>query len=110
MTHSNKLYIEIFILIFMFIVISLCILLSFYYMTPSNYMLFDYNPDNKRQFSVQEYIIKPHKEKMAKAKQSATRTFIAKPRKKRPGIHSKKKQSKNKNSKNYVKPYNKQGK
>jgi hypothetical protein len=47
---------------------------------------------------------------MAKAKQSATRTFIAKPKKKRPGIHSKKKQSKNKNSKNYTKPYNNQGK
>ena len=34
----------------------------------------------------------------------------AKPKKKRPGVHSKKKQSKNKNSKNYVKPYNNQGK
>ena len=47
---------------------------------------------------------------MAKAKQSATRTFIAKPKKKRPGIYSKKKQSKNKNSKNYTKPYNKENK
>lgn len=47
---------------------------------------------------------------MAKAKLSATRTFIAKSKKKRPGVHSKKKQSKNKNSKNYTKPYNKQGK
>ena len=36
---------------------------------------------------------------MAKAKLSTTRTFVAKPKKKRPGVHSKKKQSKNKNSK-----------
>lgn len=28
----------------------------------------------------------------------------------RPGVHAKTKQSKNKNSKNYCKPYNKQGK
>ena len=40
---------------------------------------------------------------MAKAKQSATRTFIAKPRKKRPGVHSKKKSSKSKRAKNYKK-------
>lgn len=32
-----------------------------------------------------------------------------KPRKKRPGIHSKKSTSKNKNSKNYKKPYKGQG-
>jgi hypothetical protein len=46
----------------------------------------------------------------AKTKSSQTRTFIAKPRKKRPGVHSKKSQSKNKNSKNYKKPYRGQGK
>ena len=47
----------------------------------------------------------------AKAKtNSATKSFIAKPRKKRPGIHSKKKTSKSKTSKNYKKAYRGQGK
>ena len=44
---------------------------------------------------------------MAKAISSSYRT---KPKVKRPGVHSKTKTSKNKNSKNYVKPYNSQGK
>ena len=39
----------------------------------------------------------------AKAKTSATKSFIAKPRKKRPGIHSKCKHSKLKSSKLYKK-------
>ena len=34
---------------------------------------------------------------------------IEKPKKRRKGIHAKSKMSKNKNSKNYVKPYAKQG-
>ena len=34
---------------------------------------------------------------------------VIKKRKKRPGIHAKSKSSKNKNSKNYVKSYNSQG-
>lgn len=34
---------------------------------------------------------------------------IVKSKAKRKGVHTKTKQSKNKNSKNYVKPYNKQG-
>ena len=46
----------------------------------------------------------------AKAKTSATKSFIAKPRKKRPGIHSKKKTSKIKTSKHYKKAYRGQGK
>ena len=37
-------------------------------------------------------------------------SYIEKPRKKRPGIHSKSKTSKLKNSKNYAKPYRGQGK
>ena len=45
MMDKNKLHIEIFIIIFMFIVISLCILFSLYYLSPSNYVLFDYDLD-----------------------------------------------------------------
>jgi hypothetical protein len=39
-----------------------------------------------------------------------TQNKVDKPSKKRPGIHSKKKTSKNKNSKNYKKLYKGQGK
>ena len=41
---------------------------------------------------------------MAKAKVQSTITKKVKPKVSRPGIHAKTKQSKNKNSKNYVKP------
>jgi hypothetical protein len=49
---------------------------------------------------------------MAKPKSSKgeTRTFLSKPKTKRPGVHSKKKTSKSKNSKNYKKAYRGQGK
>jgi hypothetical protein len=48
---------------------------------------------------------------MAKAKSGGiTRTHIAKPRKKRPGIHSKSKSSRIKTSKSYKKLYKGQGK
>jgi hypothetical protein len=40
---------------------------------------------------------------------SVSSTFRSKTKKKRPGIHSKKKDSKNKNSKNYKKVYASQG-
>jgi hypothetical protein len=46
----------------------------------------------------------------AKVKTSSTSSFRIKPRVKRKGIHAKTKQSKNKNSKNYVKAYTAQGK
>ena len=46
---------------------------------------------------------------MAKAKVSNVTTYKRKPRVKRPGIVAKTKQSKNKNSKNYKKPYAGQG-
>jgi hypothetical protein len=46
---------------------------------------------------------------MAKAKLQSTTSFLRKPRKKRPGVHAKSKTSKNKTSKNYVKPYVSQG-
>ncbi len=47
----------------------------------------------------------------AKAKQSASvRVHLASPRKRRPGVHSKKKTSKLKRSRNYKKLYRGQGK
>ena len=46
----------------------------------------------------------------AKAKTQSVLSFIKKSKKKRPGVHAKSKQSKNKNSKNYVKTYVSQGK
>jgi hypothetical protein len=46
---------------------------------------------------------------MAKAKVTNTSLFKKKPKVKRPGIHAKTKQSKNKNSKNYTKVYVAQG-
>jgi hypothetical protein len=44
-----------------------------------------------------------------KAKTQSTISFHRKPKKRRPGIHAKSKTSKNKNSKNYKKPYILQG-
>lgn len=46
----------------------------------------------------------------AKAKISATSMHVRRPKVKRPGVHAKSKQSTNKSSKNYVKPYVAQGK
>ena len=46
---------------------------------------------------------------MAKAKTSSIKVFMAKPKRKRPGIHSKTKASKLKGSKNYLKRYIGQG-
>lgn len=45
---------------------------------------------------------------MAKAQSSTS--FVAKPKRKRPGVHAKSKTSKLKTSKNYVKKYKSQGK
>jgi hypothetical protein len=44
-----------------------------------------------------------------KSKSTTVSVHRLKPRKKRPGIHSKKKSSRNKKSKNYKKPYVSQG-
>jgi hypothetical protein len=44
------------------------------------------------------------------AKKTTLSSFIAKPSKKRPGVHAKSKTSKLKGSKNYVKLYRGQGK
>lgn len=46
---------------------------------------------------------------MAKKTTTTTSNYLAKPRVKRPGIHSKKKTSKLKSSKNYKKLYRGQG-
>ncbi len=46
---------------------------------------------------------------MAKASNSITRSHLKAPKTKRPGIHSKKKNSKSKTSKNYKKAYRGQG-
>ena len=47
---------------------------------------------------------------MAKpTKTSSVRTHVSKPHKKRPGVHSKKKASKSKKSRNYKKAYKGQG-
>ena len=46
---------------------------------------------------------------MAKAKTTTTVAFRGKPKRRRPGVHAKTKQSKNKTSKNYCKPYAGQG-
>ena len=45
----------------------------------------------------------------AKAKTSSVTSYIAKPKRKRPGVHSKSKTSKLKSSKNYAKTYTRQG-
>jgi len=45
----------------------------------------------------------------AKAKTSSVTSYIAKPKKKRPGVHAKSKTSKIKSSKNYKKLYTGQG-
>jgi hypothetical protein len=47
---------------------------------------------------------------MAKKPTTTVNNFLAKPKRKRPGVHSKKKTSKLKSSKNYKKLYRGQGK
>lgn len=46
---------------------------------------------------------------MAKTKTAPTSIKIYKPKKRRPGVHSKKKNSRSKNGKNYTKKYTGQG-
>jgi hypothetical protein len=65
--YNNKLHIEIFILVFMFTVISLCILFSCYYISPNNYTLYDYNESyNNNYISSKEYTIKPNEQQKLK--------------------------------------------
>lgn len=61
----HKLHIEILILVFMFIVCSLCSLFSLYYISPSNYVLYDFKDSNKKTLT-KEYTILPNKQKKIK--------------------------------------------
>ena len=63
--YENKLHIEMFIVIFMFIVISLCILFSIYYISPSNYFLVNFDSKEKS-ILTKEYTIEPNKQKKIK--------------------------------------------
>jgi len=63
--YNNKLHIEIFILVFMFTVSSLCVLFSCYYISPNNYILYDFDP-NLKSMSSKEYTINSHKQKKLK--------------------------------------------
>lgn len=61
----NKFYIEILILVFMFTTFSLSILFSIYYISPSNYVLYDFEESNKPTLK-KEFIIQPNKQKKIK--------------------------------------------
>jgi len=65
--QNNKLHIEIFVLIFMFLVMSLSILFIFYYITPHNYVIYDYEPTIKP-ISTKKITIDTNKEKIIKYK------------------------------------------
>lgn len=59
--YENKFHIEILILVFMFTVVSLCILFSIYYISPSNYILYDFEPNEKSTLT-KEYTIEANKQ------------------------------------------------
>lgn len=61
----SKLWIEMLILIFMFTVSSLCSLFSLYYITPYNYVLYEFKDSNKVTLT-KEYSIEPNKQKKIK--------------------------------------------
>lgn len=61
----SKVHIEILILVFMFTTFSLSILFSLYYISPSNYILYDFTSSNKKTLT-KEYVIEPHKQKIIK--------------------------------------------
>jgi hypothetical protein len=63
--YENKFHIEVIILVFMFTVVSLCILFSIYYISPSNYVLYDFEP-NVNSTLTKEYTIEPNKQKKIK--------------------------------------------
>jgi len=62
---NKSFYIEMFILIFMLITISLSILFSIYYISPNNYVLYDFSDTNIKTFT-REIIILPNKCKTIK--------------------------------------------
>jgi len=61
----SKLWIEIMILIFMFATCSLCSLFCLYYLSPSNYVLYDFKESNKKTLTI-EYNIETNKKKKIK--------------------------------------------
>lgn len=61
----SKLWIEIMILIFMFTTCSLCSLFCVYYVSPSNYVLYDFKESNKKTLTM-EYNIETNKKKKIK--------------------------------------------
>jgi hypothetical protein len=61
----SKLWIEIIILIFMFTTCSLCSLFCLYYISPSNYVLYDFKESNKKTLTI-EYNIETNKTKKIK--------------------------------------------
>lgn len=61
----SKLWIEIIILIFMFTTCSLCSLFCLYYLSPSNYVLYDFKESNKKTLTI-EYNIETNKTKKIK--------------------------------------------
>lgn len=78
-----------------------------------------YEAEDKKMSEYRDYIQHPTNRysglkificQMAKAKMSSVSSFIRKPKKKRPGVHSKCKQSSHKKGKNYQKRYVGQGK
>lgn len=70
----NKLCIEFLILLFMFITFCLCISFSLYYITPSNYKLYDFNENNKIVLT-KEYTIGPNKNKKIKGLRYPNKMF-----------------------------------
>lgn len=61
----SKLWIEIMILIFMLTTCSLCSLFSLYYVSPSNYILYDFKESNKKTLTI-DYNIEKNKNKKIK--------------------------------------------
>lgn len=72
--ENNKLYIEILILVFMFVTCSLCILFTLYYISPNNYVLYDFKENNKQTLT-KEYTIQSNKQKIIKKSEYPNRVF-----------------------------------
>ena len=64
--ENSKLHIEILILVFMMTTLSLSILFSLYYISPSNYVLYDFKESEKPTLT-KEFVIQPNKHKKIKA-------------------------------------------
>ena len=58
--NLTKIIVNYFVLIFIFIFFIIIILLSFYYLTPNNYSLINFDADKYQQIKQIEYIINPY--------------------------------------------------